>query len=191
MPIVQFLAQRKLINPPAFLAGSVQYEVLMGSHAFGVAGDGSDCDVYGFCIPPGQALGAQADVACGQRFECFKALDVLVECAGDGKARSYDFKIYAIDRFFQRCAENNANALEMLFAADKNVLHLTPAARLVRESRRLFLHQGALEQFRDFAFAQLDDMRHRRRQEGKRKQYIERFGYDLKAAYHVVRLLDE
>lgn len=43
---VQQLAKMKLITPPPFVPGSVQYEVIMGSEAYGVSSGDSDRDVY-------------------------------------------------------------------------------------------------------------------------------------------------
>lgn len=196
MSLVKSFYERRLISPPEFVAGGVQYEVLMGSHAFGTAGEDSDNDVYGFCMPPLAELfagsGCEASGSGGalQRFDHFKQLDVRVDDAY-GRVRSHDFKIYSIVRFVQRCIENNPNTIEMLFAPEQNVLHLTPAGRLLRDHRRQFLHKGARYEFGGFARAQLDDLKAKRRQDGKRLEYIQRFGYDLKAAYHVVRLMNE
>ena len=50
--IIDRLASRQLIQPPGFLRANVQYEVIMGSVAYGVSTDTSDMDIYGFCIPP-------------------------------------------------------------------------------------------------------------------------------------------
>jgi hypothetical protein len=41
-----------LKSPPKFLATGIQYEVVMGSIAYGVAEDHSDKDAYGFAITP-------------------------------------------------------------------------------------------------------------------------------------------
>jgi hypothetical protein len=45
-------AKNRLLTAPAFLSSSIQYEVIMGSVAYGVSNDSSDMDVYGFAIPP-------------------------------------------------------------------------------------------------------------------------------------------
>ena len=54
--VVQHLAKLKLITPPSFLPLNIQQEVMMGSVAYGVSGDTSDVDVYGFCIPEKEVL---------------------------------------------------------------------------------------------------------------------------------------
>ena len=50
---IQSLQQKKLLpSPPDFLSSAVQYEVIMGSVAYGVSNDSSDMDIYAFAIPP-------------------------------------------------------------------------------------------------------------------------------------------
>jgi hypothetical protein len=46
------LTDKGLIQPPKWLPDNVHYETMMGSVAYGVSGDTSDVDIYGFAIPP-------------------------------------------------------------------------------------------------------------------------------------------
>ncbi|MBU0958451.1 MAG: nucleotidyltransferase domain-containing protein, partial [Nanoarchaeota archaeon] len=48
--------KRGLINPPKHVTDGIQYEVLMGSQAYGVASAISDMDIYGFSIPKKEML---------------------------------------------------------------------------------------------------------------------------------------
>lgn len=177
--LVSSLSKQKLLQAPEFLSRCMQFEVSMGSRAFGTAGAGSDWDVYGFCIPPADAT----------EFEEFTALDQCLAIQGGN--RQYDFKIWSLDKFVARLIIGKSQTVETLFTADANVLFMTPAAELLRSHRQLFLHQGTAREFRRFAKQQLDDLVERRRQDGKRKEYIALYGYDVKAAYHVVRLMTE
>jgi hypothetical protein len=86
--------------------------------------------------------------------------------------------------------ENNPNMLDSLFTPDRCVLHMTPVAQMVRENRHLFLHKGAWHKFKGYSYAQVHKMKNKE-PEGKRKELVEKFGFDVKFAYHVVRLLDE
>jgi hypothetical protein len=61
---------------------------------------------------------------------------------------------------------------------------------MVRENRKLFLHKGCWHKFKGYAYSQLHKMSSKE-PEGKRKEIREQFGFDVKFAYHVVRLLDE
>jgi uncharacterized protein len=49
---VRQLQDKQLISPPTWLADNIHYETIMGSMAYGVSSDTSDCDIYGFAIPP-------------------------------------------------------------------------------------------------------------------------------------------
>jgi hypothetical protein len=61
---------------------------------------------------------------------------------------------------------------------------------MVREKRHMFLHKGSWHKYKGYAFAQLNKMG-KKDGDGKRQASIERYGYDVKQAYHLVRLLDE
>lgn len=58
--------------------------------------------------------------------------------------------------------------------------------------RRLFLHKGAWHKFKGYAYSQLHLMDSKNPEPGSKRQAIrERYGYDVKFAYHVVRLIGE
>lgn len=186
------LTARGLIKPPKFLPSSVCYETQMGSVAYGVSQDASDVDVYGFCIPPREIVFPHlAGVIDGfgrqhQRFDQYQKHHVR----DDEHACTYDMNIYSIVRYVHLCMENNPNMLESLFTPMSCVLYTSPAAALLRERRRLFLHKGSWFKFKGFAYSQIHKMR-TKEPEGKRAALVERFGFDVKFAYHAVRLMRE
>jgi len=57
----------------------------------------------------------------------------------------------------------------------------------VREKRHLFVHKGSYHKYRGYAYQQLHKMS-RKEVKGKRQALIDEFGYDVKFAYHLVRL---
>ena len=61
---------------------------------------------------------------------------------------------------------------------------------MVRDNRRLFLSKEAWKKFRGYAQAQLKKMNDKQ-PEGKRKEIVDRYGFDVKFAYHIIRLMDE
>lgn len=197
MSTVQKLTERGLVKPPKFLPNNIHYETIMGSVAYGVSSDTSDMDVYGFCIPEkdmvfphlrGEIPGFGRQI---QRFEQWQEHHVLDKDALGGKGRTYDLTIYSIIKYFQLCLENNPNMIDSLFTPQTCVLHCTQIGNMVRESRRLFLHKGAWHKFKGYAYSQVHKMNSKQAPEGKRKETVEQHGFDLKYAYHVVRLLDE
>ena len=195
--VLNMLVKRGLIRHyPKFLETGVQYEVVMGSVAYGVSSDVSDTDVYGFCIPPKDYVfphlrgEIQGFGKPGPRFDQFQMHHILDEDARGGKGRVYDMSIYSIIKYFQLCMDNNPNMIDSLFVPRRCVLYTTRIGELVRESRRLFLSKSAWPKFKGYAFSQMHKMKNKR-PEGKRREMVETFGYDVKFAYHVVRLLNE
>jgi uncharacterized protein len=194
--LLQDLARRDLLHPPEFLLTNTMYLTMMGSVAYGVSGDTSDLDAYGFVIPPktmvfphlaGEIAGFGTPAP---RFEQFQQHHIHDAAALAGKGRTYDLSIYSIVKYFQLCMENNPNMIDSLFTPQFCVLHITQVGSLVRENRNLFLHKGAWPKFKNYAYSQLHKMT-TKQPVGKRRETIEQYGMDVKFAYHTVRLLGE
>lgn len=196
MSTLQHLTNRGLIKPPRWLPGNVQYETIMGSVAYGVSSDTSDVDVYGWAIPPKDDLFAhlRGEVpgfgTPRPRFEQYQEHHVEGRDALAGHGRTYDLTIYGIVKFFNLAMESNPNVIDSLFTPVNCILHSTRVGNLVRENRRLFLHKGAWPKFKGYAYSQLHKISIKTPQ-GKRVELVEKHGYDVKFAYHVVRLITE
>jgi len=187
-------AKGGLVKPPPWLPENVQYETVMGSMAYGVSSDSSDMDVYGFCIPKKdsifphlaghiQGFGKKPEV-----FEQWQQHHIQDPSAG----KEYDVTIYSIVKYFQLCMENNPNMIDSLFTPQNCVLHLSPIANMVRENRKLFLHKGAWHKFKGYAYSQLHKAEIKNPQPGsKRYEVYQKYGFDTKFCYHVVRLMGE
>ncbi len=193
---VRKLLDKGLISPPKFIADNVMYEVMMGSIAYGVSNDASDVDVYGFCIPPkdmvfphlaGEILGFGQQI---QRFEQYQQHHIKCADESKGYAREYDLTIYSIVKYFDLCMQNNPNMIDSLFVPDNCVLHITKIGNMVKDKRQIFLHKGSWHKFKGYAYSQMHKMKSQNRT-GKRQEIVAEFGYDVKFAYHVVRLLNE
>ena len=194
--VVQPCMEKGLLKGPAFVAGSLQYEAVLGSVAYGVSDDRSDLDIVGFCVPPrddvfphlrGEIPGFDPE---SKRFEQLQVHHVFDPKAASGKGRTYDFTIYSIVKFFRMCADNNPNMLDGLFVPRRCVLFSTRIGEMVREQRHIFLHRGAWQRFKGYAYQQMHKIRIKKPQ-GKRKEMVERYGFDVKFGYHIVRLLGE
>lgn len=173
---------------------NVSYMTTMGSQAYGVSTDDSDLDVYGFCIPPkdlvfphlaGEIPGFGRQI---QRFEQWQEHHVT----DPNKKVEYDFAVFGIVKYFQLCMENNPNMIDSLFTPRNCVIHSTAVSEIVRENRKLFLHKGSWHKFKGYAYAQMAKIRNKvNANNEKRAASIAEHGYDLKFAYHIVRLLNE
>ncbi len=194
MNVVESLHKKGLIKPPPFVTGGTQYLTIMGSVAYGVSSDSSDVDLYGFCIPPkdvifphlaGEIMGFGDQI---QRFEQYQQHHISDKSSG----KEYDISVYNIVKYFQLVMENNPNMVDSLFTPANCVLHCTKIAAHVRDNRKMFLHKGAWHKFKGYAYSQMHKMRIKNPDPtSKRYASILEHGYDVKFAYHVVRLLDE
>lgn len=168
----------------------------MGSIAYGVSNEGSDRDIYGFCIPPKEEVFPHLDGEipgfgeAKQRFTQYQQAHIEDTSAQGGKGVEYDFSIYSIVKYMSLCIECNPNMIDSLFTPQECVLHITQVGSMVREAQQLFLHKGCWPKFKGYAYAQLHRVRGKN-PFGKRLAIREQFGYDVKFAYHVVRLLGE
>ena len=190
------LAKRNLIRPPKWLPDNTHYETVMGSIAYGVATDTSDFDVYGFCIPPkdnvfphlaGEIPGFGRQI---NRFNQYQEQHIMDADAQGGKGREYDLTIYSIVKYFQLVMENNPNMVDSLYTPLDCVLPITKIGQMVRDASDLFLHKGAWHKFRGYAYSQLSKIAGKT-VESKRYESVLKYGYDVKFAYHTVRLVLE
>ena len=187
-------AQKGLTCPPKWLPESLQYETVMGSVAYGVSNDMSDCDVYGFCIPPKHdvfphlaghipGFGKQQ-----HRFGQWQEHHVHDK----ESRREYDFSIYGIVKYFDLCMGGNPNMVDSLFTPRRCVLFSTQIGEMVRSDRRLFLSKKVWHTFKGYAYSQMKKIRDKKNHSNPaRAASIKDHGYDVKFGYHLVRLMFE
>lgn len=182
------------IHPPKWLSNNIMFEGVTGSVSYGVSNDTSDMDLVGFCIPPkdlvfphlaGEIPGFGTQI---HRFEQYQQHHVDMPDWG----KKFDISIYSIVKFFQLVMENNPNMVDSLFLPRHCVLHSTDIFERVREQRKLFLHKGAWHKFKGYAYSQMSKIRQKSNSSNPaRAASILQFGFDVKFAYHVVRLMLE
>lgn len=191
---IERLTKAGLISPPSFVRSNTCYETVMGSVAFGVSDDLSDRDTLGFCIPPKEVVFPHlAGEIEGfgrhkQRFKVYQKHHIFEP----SEKVEYDLNIYNIVHYFFLCMENNPNMLDSMFTPRECVLHCNRIGEMVRDNRKLFLHKGSWHKFKGYSYSQLHKMKGKNVEPGSKREKIrERYGYDVKFAYHVVRLLYE
>ena len=191
--LLEKLEKQELISAPKWLTSNTLYLTIMGSMAYGVNNDDSDLDIYGFCAPPKNVVfphTAGVIKGFGNQGEQFEQWQQHHIKSLDGKTE-YDFAVYNIVKYFDLCMANNPNMLDSLFTPDNCVVHRTKVSDIVRENRRMFLHKGAWHKYKGYAFAQMKKIKGGANQSNeKRAANTEKFGYDVKFGYHVVRLID-
>jgi predicted nucleotidyltransferase len=138
------------------------FVTLAGSQAHGTAREGSDVDVRGVCIAPLSVrlslftsfeqyegeLPEGLEAAVLPRIEAHptasRGLGVKTECV-----------LFELAKFVGLCAVANPNALEILFADERDWVFETPAWRRIHAERRRFLTRKIEQTFSGYAMAQL------------------------------------
>lgn len=189
------LQEKGSIHPPEWLPCNMQYVTVVGSVLYGcddaviVKGRKPDKDIFGVVIPPknmvfphlgGHILNFGTPPPGFQDWSKHHISE---------KDCTYDLTVFGIVKFFELCRTNNPNMIDVLFVPENCILHCTNAGRIIRDNRKLFLSKLCWKKFRGYAMKQLKKME--KAATGKRLDIIQKHGYDVKFAYHVVRLLDE
>jgi len=162
--------------------GRLIHALVGGSQLHGVKLEGTDDrDLYGIYIETPEC--------------CFwQALDHYVTSTAPDSVRNQagdvDVICYSLRRFARLAAAGNPTILHMLFTpADSNEVFWSA----VIASRNLFLAKAHARKYQGYADAQLRRMTgdRGRGKHGQRPELETQYGYDVKAAMHVLRLLHE
>jgi len=178
-------------TPPDHVIKGLQYETIMGSLSYGVSTDNSDQDIYGFSIPYKTMIfphlqGYIMDFGPRpQGFDQWQQHHVKSPC---GKI-IYDFNIFGIVRFFNLCMNSNPNMIDSLFTPESCIQFITKIGSMIRDKRHLFLSKKMWVTYKGYAYSQFRKIFTKEPDQGKRKEICEKFGYDTKFAYHIVRLI--
>jgi hypothetical protein len=110
------------------------------------------------------------------------------------KNDGWDIVAYEVRKFISMLAKGNANVFTMLWLEDKHYLHVSFAGRILLDNRSLFISKDVYYPFVGYAHGELYRMIHhtptnRAYMGDKRKTLIEKFGYDVRCASHLIRLL--
>jgi hypothetical protein len=104
----------------------------------------------------------------------------------------WDVVLYSLRKFANLLIKQNPNAIAMLWLEKEDYLYLTETSQLLIDERELFSSRQCYTHFVGYAKGQLNRMTHvthRGYLGAKRKQLVEKYGYDCKNAQHLVRLL--
>jgi predicted nucleotidyltransferase len=162
--------------------GRLIHALVGGSQLHGVKLEGTDDrDLYGIYI--------EAPEFCfWQEFEHF--VTSTSPQTERNRADDVDVTCYSLRKFARLAASGNPTILHMLFTPVED--RETHWSRLVA-SRSLFLAKAHARKYKGYADAQLRRMvgERGRGKHGQRPELEAKFGYDVKAAMHVLRLLHE
>lgn len=186
MSMIKTLRDKKLLDFEQEFIYDTELEVVMGSVAYGAStGPSSDIDVHGICIPDIQTVFPQT--MKGGYVEGFTKRTTNFESAQKHHINivdtQHDVCVYSIVKAFALAVDNNPNILDMLWVPDECVLNLSEIGEKIRDNRQLFLSKASYHRFRGYAYAQ-----QKRMVTSNRTDLIEQYGFDVKNAYHIIRL---
>lgn len=108
------------------------------------------------------------------------------------KINEWDVVFYELRKFISLLLKSNPNVLMMLWLPEKHYLYKNEYGKMLIEARQLFVSKYAYHSFSGYAHGQFHRMTNFKYQGymgEKRKQLVEKFGYDTKNASHLIRLL--
>jgi len=142
------------------------FVTLAGSQAHGTARAGSDVDLRGVCIAPlamrlslFQKFEQSEAPLAGSLWEQVRAGILRHPSAARGLAVRSESVVFELAKFLGLCAAANPNALEILFADERDWLFETPAWRRLHGERQQFLTKKVAQTYLGYALAQLKRIR--------------------------------
>jgi predicted nucleotidyltransferase len=142
------------------------FVTLAGSQAHGTARIGSDVDLRGVCVAPLEVRlslferfeQSEAPLS-GTLWEQVRARIQLHPTAARGLEVRAECVVYELTKFVALCASANPNALEILFADERDWLFVTPTWRRLHAERMQFLTRKVQQTYLGYALAQLKRIR--------------------------------
>lgn len=104
----------------------------------------------------------------------------------------WDVVYYTLPKYLRLILKQNPNVIMLLWLAEKHYLKRTKWGNLLIENRDELLSKQCYKSFSGYAYGQLHRMTHHAptgRMGAKRKALVEKFGFDVKNASHLIRLL--
>jgi predicted nucleotidyltransferase len=104
----------------------------------------------------------------------------------------WDIVYYSLKKYLNLVLKQNPNVLSLLWLDEKYYIKRAEGGRMLIEARSQLLSKQCYKSFSGYAYGQLHRMTHHcptGQMGAKRKELVERFGYDVKNAAHLIRLL--
>lgn len=154
----------------------------VGSHLYGTNTPESDDDFTGIFIP-------DKEYVLGKRV--IEQVEFNTNPSSSGKRNTkddLDCTLFALDKWTTMCVNNNPNRLEIFFAPDNCILHITDLGKRLFAARDLFISLDAYNSFKGYSHEQMRRLKLKSGNNNGRLDLIEKYGYDVKMASHNIRL---
>lgn len=157
-------------------------KVVSGSYMYGINTENSDKDYVGICIPT-------KDYSIGMyKFEQLEERTNPSNSEKQNSKADNDYTCYSLPKFIKLAYDNNPNILEVLFVPKESIIYCDNLGKQLLEHRKLFVSKRAFYKFMGYAIAQKRKLI-TKQSEGLRAKIVEKHGYDVKYASHLIRLL--
>lgn len=134
-----------------------------------------DKDIMGVCIPPIEQYFGMLH---------FEQREKML--------REWDSVVYELLKFIRLLVKSNPNVLNLLWLREQDYIHVTRLGQILIDARKMFVTKQIYYSFTGYAYGQLKRMTHhefRGYMGEKRKKLVEKYGYDVKNASHLIRIL--
>ncbi len=200
--ITEIFAKEKFKEDEQWIVKNLLLETQMGSYAYGCQTENSDVDLVGIVMDRHQCL-------FPQQYGFILGFDNIptfnnVEYKGESNRIILDNRKtcegvwHSLTNFFSLVENGSPSLTEVLFARRNMVLYGHKIGFMLRDNRKMFLSMKMFHSFKGYAFMQLKRIRNHVKEwnekktcdNNNRREYFEKFGYDVKQAYHCLRLID-
>ena len=143
-----------------------------------------DHDIMGIFVPPPDTVFGIRNIECVER--------MIPEKLSEKRTRVYDIVYYSVQKYLNLIMKQNPNVICLLWLSPKHYIKRTKWGDLMIDNRERLLSKQCYHSFVGYAHGQLHRMTHHaanRDMGKKRKELVAKFGYDVKNAAHLIRLL--
>lgn len=192
-------ADAKFSKDELFIVDNLMYEVIGGSHAYGVQNDDSDYDIVSIFMNKhsdlypqqyGYIMGYDTETGRFDNKECKGVGNRLIH-----KGKEVEAEWRSLTRFANLAAmQGSPNLVEILFVRKQNITFVHPAFVPIIDNAHKFISMKTFHAFKGYTHSQYHKMVNHvktgKSDNSTRQEYMDVYGYDVKKAYHILRLLD-
>jgi hypothetical protein len=197
----EFIKQGKFDKNSMFIKNNLVYECICGSHAYGNNNEDSDYDIVGLFMDRHQDLypvhyGFIPGFDNISRFEQKenKGEDKRIILPHNNKPCEAEWHSLT-DFFYKAGVKGSPNMIEILFVNHNFITFSHNISYILRDNRQKFLSMKTYHSFKGYLFSQMhrvkQDIKRGKTENPKRQIYLDKFGYDIKMAGHILRLADQ
>ena len=194
MIFTEWFVRHKLEATEAWFKQNLLLETILGSHAYGCENLDSDYDVVCIVMPKPEHLWPQkyGYILNFDEVPSFRRKELKGEEKTTVEGKEVEIEWISIIEYFKLAGlECSPSPIEVLFASRNLVTAGSKVGWMLRDNRKLFLSAKTFHTFKHYASRQMQIIRTKKPVSTERGQIIAKYGYDLKMAYNVLRLLDE